>query len=50
MPMAVPERHKFARGMSTPASDTLVPLVHDHKPRAASGWPAGPATARRFER
>jgi hypothetical protein len=50
MPMAVPERHRFARGMSTPASDAQVAPIDDHKPRAASAWrAAGPAIARCFE-
>jgi hypothetical protein len=50
MPMAMPERHRFAHGMSTPVSGTPVPLIHDHKPRAASSLRAGTCEARRFER
>jgi hypothetical protein len=50
MPMPMPERHRFAHGMSTPVSGTQVPPIHDHKPRAASSLRAGTCEARRFER
>lgn len=50
MLMVMTERHHFAHGMSAPVSGTQVPLIHDHKPRAASSLRAGPAIARRFER
>ena len=42
MPMAMPERQQLAHGMSTPVSDTQVPLIPDHKPRAASSLRGGP--------
>jgi hypothetical protein len=50
MLMAMTERHQFAHGMSAPAIGKQVPLIHNHKPRAASSLRAGPAIARRFER
>jgi hypothetical protein len=50
MLMTMPKRHRFAHGMSAPASGKQVPLIHDHAPRAASSLRAWPAIARRFAR